>query len=57
MMSRWFCRLALLTLVVESAIPIGGMGIALALQAWSAYGQKPITESDIEREMQRQRER
>jgi hypothetical protein len=37
--------------------PIGGMGIGLALQAWSVYGQKPITESDIEREAQRQRQR
>jgi hypothetical protein len=37
--------------------PIAGMGIGLALQAWSVYGQKPITESDIEREVQHQRER
>jgi 2TM domain len=36
--------------------PIAGMGIALALHGWSVFGQKPITESDIQQEMQRQRE-
>jgi fatty acid desaturase len=35
---------------------IGGMGIALALNAWKVFGQKPITESDIQQEMQRQRQ-
>jgi hypothetical protein len=32
------------------------MGLALALQGWKVFGQKPITESEIQREMQRQRE-
>jgi hypothetical protein len=36
--------------------PIAGIGLALALQGWKVFGQKPITESDIQREMQRQRE-
>jgi 2TM domain len=36
--------------------PIAGMGLALGLQSWKVFGQKPITESEIQREMQRQRE-
>jgi hypothetical protein len=35
--------------------PIAGMGVALGLQAWKVFGQKPITESDVQQEMQRQR--
>ena len=30
-----------------------GWGIGLAFSAWHAYGEKPITESDIQREIQR----
>ena len=30
-----------------------GWGIGLAFHAWSVFGTKPITEADIEREMQR----
>jgi hypothetical protein len=30
-----------------------GWGIGLAFSAWHAYGEKPITEADIQREMQR----
>ena len=37
--------------------PIAGLGVALALQGWKAFGQRPITESDIQEEIQRQRER
>jgi hypothetical protein len=29
-----------------------GWGIGLAFSAWHAYGEKPITEADIQREMQ-----
>jgi len=36
--------------------PIAAMGVGLVLHGWSVYGQKPITESDIQQEMQRQRE-
>lgn len=32
---------------------IGGWGIGLALHAWQVYGQKPITEADIDDEMHR----
>jgi 2TM domain len=35
--------------------PIAGIGVAVALQGWKVYGQKPISESDIQQEMQRQR--
>lgn len=35
--------------------PIAGMGIALAIQAWNVYGQKPVTEDDVQREIDRQR--
>ena len=31
--------------------PIGGWGLAIALQWWSVYRRKPITEGDIQREM------
>ena len=34
--------------------PIAGMAIALAFQAWNVYGQKPISDADIEREVKRQ---
>ena len=30
---------------------MGGWGIGLALHAWSVFGQKPITEEDVQREM------
>ncbi len=30
-----------------------GWGIGLAFQAWNAFGRKPISEDDIEREMRR----
>ena len=32
-----------------------GWGVALALSAWSVYGQKPITEDAVQREMEKQR--
>ena len=31
-----------------------GWGIGLALHAWKLFGEKPITEADIEAEMRRQ---
>ncbi|MGO9744143.1 MAG: 2TM domain-containing protein [Roseiarcus sp.] len=33
--------------------PIAGWGIAIAIHYWSAFKQKPITEDDIHREIQR----
>jgi len=30
-----------------------GWGIGLVLHAWTVFGQRPITESDIERELHR----
>ena len=38
------------------AFVIFGWGIGLAGHAWRVYGQKPITEADIEREMRRGRQ-
>jgi uncharacterized membrane protein YecN with MAPEG domain len=35
---------------------IGGWGIGLIFHAWTVFGQKPITESDVQREMQRNRD-
>ena len=35
------------------AFPIGAFALALAIQAWHLYGEKPITEADIEEEMRR----
>jgi len=32
---------------------IGGWGIGLIFHAWTVFGQKPITESDVQREMDR----
>lgn len=32
--------------------PILGWGIGLALNAWTVFGQRPITEDDIRKEMQ-----
>ncbi len=32
---------------------IAGWGIGLALQAWQVYGQKPISEADINEEIDR----
>jgi hypothetical protein len=34
--------------------PIIGFAIAIAMQAWNVYGQKPITEEDIQREMRKE---
>jgi hypothetical protein len=34
--------------------PIAGLAIALALQAWNVYGQKSISEDDIQREMRKE---
>ncbi len=33
--------------------PLAGWGIGLALNAWSVYVQRPITEDEIRREMER----
>jgi hypothetical protein len=33
--------------------PLLGWGIGLAANAWDAYGRKPITEEQIQREMER----
>lgn len=33
--------------------PIAGWGVGLALNAWTSYGQRPITEDDIDKETQR----
>ena len=35
--------------------PIVGLAIALGFLAWATFGQRPITEADIEREMRRER--
>lgn len=35
--------------------PILGWGIGLAANAWDVYGRKPITEADVEQEMERLR--
>jgi protein-S-isoprenylcysteine O-methyltransferase Ste14 len=32
---------------------LGGWGIGLALHAWDTYGRRPISEDDIQREIQR----
>lgn len=32
-----------------------GWGVGVALSAWGIYGQKPITEDAVQREMDRQR--
>ena len=32
---------------------IGGWGIGLVLNAWTVYFQRPITEDDVRREMER----
>ena len=34
--------------------PIIGLGLIMAARAWLVYGRKPITESEIQREMGRQ---
>ena len=34
------------------AFPIAAFALALATHAWHVYGEKPITEEDIQREMQ-----
>jgi uncharacterized membrane protein len=33
--------------------PMLGWGIAVAFNAWDVYGRKPLTEDEIQREMQR----
>ncbi|MBT8215950.1 MAG: 2TM domain-containing protein [Acidimicrobiia bacterium] len=33
--------------------PIAGWGIAVALHAWRTYGQKPISEAEINEEIRR----
>ena len=33
--------------------PTAGWGLGLALQAWNMYGQRSITEQDVQSEMQR----
>lgn len=35
--------------------PIGGMAIGLAFSAWGVFGEKQITEADVDREVERQR--
>lgn len=35
--------------------PTLGWGIAVAMSAWSVYGSRPITEDDIQTEMERTR--
>ena len=30
-----------------------GWGVGIAFSAWNVYGQKPITEDEVQREMQR----
>ena len=34
--------------------PVIGVALIVAARAWSVYGHKPISESDIKREMERQ---
>ena len=33
---------------------MGGWGIGLALHGWGVYGERPITEAEIQREMERE---
>jgi uncharacterized membrane protein YecN with MAPEG domain len=33
---------------------MGGWGIGLVLHAWTVFGQRPITESEIQHEIQRE---
>lgn len=35
--------------------PLLGWGVGLVLHAWTLFGQRPITEADVDREMRRQR--
>ena len=35
------------------AFPMGAFVLALAIQAWHIYGEKPITEADIQDELRR----
>jgi hypothetical protein len=37
--------------------PLLGWGIGLAIHAWTVFGQRPITEADIQREMDREARR
>jgi hypothetical protein len=34
--------------------PIGGLGLILVARAWFVYGNEPISESEIKREIERQ---
>ncbi len=34
--------------------PLGGWGVGLVLNAWTVYAQRPITEADIQLEMERE---
>ena len=33
--------------------PMAGWGLGLALHGWGVYGQRPITEAEIQREMEK----
>lgn len=33
--------------------PVLGLGLILALEAWNTYGRKPVSESEVRREMDR----
>ncbi len=35
--------------------PLLGWGVGLVLHAWTLFGQRPITEAEVDREMRRQR--
>jgi hypothetical protein len=35
--------------------PILGWGIGVSMHGWQTYGQRPITEADIQREIERSR--
>ena len=37
--------------------PIFGWGIGIVIHAWNLYGRKPVTEDDVQREMQRLQEK
>lgn len=37
------------------AFVLAGWGLGLATQAWDAYGRKPVTDADVQREMDKLR--
>jgi hypothetical protein len=37
--------------------PIAGWGVGIGIHAWNTFGQRPITEADIQREIERGRGR